>query len=237
MPGKSRKIGRRVLSRDQRYARELLAQFHKTPPELVKDIRAFPAWRWEKLRYNGVLVKDLVVGHLPRNSRPARRAREWEWGFYQYRCPRWVPWVIYVKEHQHKGLFQRLAKRRPKGRLFDDLAPETRAEAERLYSQFCERWKGHVGSEAERETAQFNWRRPLLLAAARRMARDPYTRSPEWGRQMRRIKGGKHVQQRYRYQGWHPLASVRKAWGLAFDRPPTGLSLSARLRAMTEREI
>src|SRR5262249_6560853 len=127
-------------------------------------------------------------------------------------------------------------KRSPKGCLFDDLALETRAEAERLYSQFCERWEGHVGSETERKSPQFDWRKPLLVAAARRMARDPYTRSPDWGRQMRRIKGGKHVQQRYRKQGWHPLASVRKAWGLTSDRPQTTLSLSARLRAMTERE-
>src|SRR5262249_3158845 len=62
MPGKSRKFGRRVLSREQRYARESLAQFRKTPPELVKDIRPFLAYLWDKLRHNGVLVKDLMVG-------------------------------------------------------------------------------------------------------------------------------------------------------------------------------
>jgi len=122
-----------------------------------------------------------------------------------------VLWVIYAKERQHTGLFARRGKRKPKGRLFDELGPETQTEAERLYKRFCERWQGHVASEAEPKSRQRDWSKPLLVAAARRMARDPYTRSSEWGRKMRRIKGGKHVQQRYRYQGWHPLPSVRKA--------------------------
>ena len=47
---------------------------------------------------------------------------------------------------------------------------------------------------------------------------------------------GIHVQRRYREQGWHPLASVRKAWGLTSDRPQPTLSLRARLQAMTKRE-
>jgi len=32
----------RKLTWEQRYARELMVQFRKNPPELVKDIRLFP---------------------------------------------------------------------------------------------------------------------------------------------------------------------------------------------------
>jgi len=230
------RLGRTFPCWEQLYARELTVQFRKTPPELVKNVDQFPPWLWDKLRHNGVRVKDLVVGHLPNDSRPARRAREWEWGLFKYSCPNWFPWYIYITERQYSGLFERTRQRRPSGSpLFDDLSRDVRADAEQLFDQFCEHWVGREGFEAVPTIPQPDWRKPLLAGAARRLARDPSNRSPEWGRQMLRIKVGKHVQQRYREQGWHPLASVRKAWGLTSDRPQTALSLRARLQAMTER--
>jgi len=76
--GERTKSLRQSVSWEQLYARELRAQFRKVSPELVKDISMFPPALWDKLRCNGVRVKDLVVGHLPTDSRPARRAREWQ---------------------------------------------------------------------------------------------------------------------------------------------------------------
>jgi len=64
------------------------------------------------------------------------------------------------------------------------------------------------------------WRKPLLIGIACRLARAPSARPSEWGTRMRRIKGGVHVQRRYKEKGWHPLPSVRKAWGLTAERPP-----------------
>src|SRR5712671_259049 len=191
----------RTLPWEQLYARKLRAQFRKTPPELVKDISMFPPALWDKLRFKGARVKDLAVGHLPTDSRLARRAREWEWGVYKYSRPNWFPWYIYITERQYSGLFQRTRQRRPTGSpLFDDLSPDVRAEAERLFEQLIERWARRDGVEGVSTIAQSDWRKPILAGAARRLARDPFNRSPEWGRQMRRIKGGKHVQRRYREQ-------------------------------------
>lgn len=96
-----------------------------------------------------------------------------------------------------------------KDHLFGDLLPSRRKEAQEIFNRLChECWWDPTG-----------WRRPLLAGVARRLARNPSNRSSEWGKRMRRIKGGKHTQRRYREQGWHPLASVRKAWGLTAERP------------------
>jgi hypothetical protein len=221
---------------EQVYARELLARLHENPPELVKEIRPFPPWLWDKLRYNGVRIKDQVVGHLPRDSRPARRARAWQWERYKASCPNWVPWFLYIQERQWTGLFARRRQRVPAGNSpFADLPPARRAEAENLFSQLCERWTRHRESETTAAADLPGWLKPLLVGAARRLVRDPFNRSPEWGRQMRRIKGGKHTQQRYREQGWHPLPSVRKAWGLiaphclGIARPTSGLLSNSKL--------
>jgi len=210
---------------EQVYARELLAQFRKTPPGLVKNIDQFPFELWDKLRHNGVRVKDLAVGHLPRDSRPARRAREWQWELYKYSCPTWVPWFIYITERQYSGLFERQRQRRPTGSSpFADLPPARRAEAENLFDHFCKQWTRHEGLGHKSPDEMPAWMKPLLVGAARRLARDQFNRSPEWGRRMRRIKGGKHTQQRYREQGWHPLPSVRKAWGLIATPPCLGIA-------------
>jgi len=230
------KLDCRTRPWEELYARKLLIEFRKTPPELVKDVHPFPPWLWDKLRHNGARVKDLAVGHLPHDSRAARRVREWQWELYKYSCPTWVPWFIYIAERQYSGLFQRKRQRVPTGSsFFADLPPARRAEAENLFKQYCERWARH-GALRPTSTADLpRWLKPLLVGAARRLARDPFNRSSEWGRQMRRTKGGKHVQQRYREQGWHPLPSVRKAWGLiappclGIARPTSGLLSDSKL--------
>ena len=44
---RERRKARRGLPWEQVYARELLTQFRKTPPELVKNIDQFPPELWE----------------------------------------------------------------------------------------------------------------------------------------------------------------------------------------------
>jgi hypothetical protein len=62
-----------------------------------------------------------------------------------------MPWFIYITERQYSGLFQRKRKRRPRGSpLFDDLSPDVRAEAERLFDRLCERWAGREGFDGIR---------------------------------------------------------------------------------------
>jgi len=97
--------------------------------------------------------------------------------------------------------------------LFDDIPLlAQRDRAKRIYAELCDR-------HAER-LATNPWLRPILAGRARWLATHPDSRGSAWGREMRRRKGGKRVQLRYRKEGWHPLASVRKAWGLAAERPP-----------------
>ena len=102
---------------------------------------------------------------------------------------------------------------RPAGSaLFDDIpSPISRDRAERIYAELRERHSLRLAS--------CPWLLPILAGRARDLALHPDAHGSERGRRMRRIKGGKHVQRHYREQGWHPLASVRKAWGLAAERP------------------
>ena len=124
-------------------------------------------------------------------------------------------------------MFERKRARRPKGSaLFDDLPPVERAEAQATFKALCHEWSWRVRNGEARSASPSSWRRPLLAGAARRLARNPSQRSSEWGKRMRRIKGGKHTQAHYREQGWHPLASVRKAWGLPADRPSSAKDVS-----------
>jgi hypothetical protein len=105
----------RTQSWEQVYARELLARLRNTPAEQMKDVYPFPAWLWEKLRHNGRRLKDQVVGHLPHDSRNARRLRAWQWEIDKASCPNWVPWVLYIQERQYTGLFGRTRQRVPTG--------------------------------------------------------------------------------------------------------------------------
>jgi hypothetical protein len=111
------------------------------------------------------------------------------------------------------GLFRRRAAARPAGAgLFDDIPSLVQREkAERIYAELCNRHSLRLPS--------CPWLLPILAGRARDLALRPSAHSSENGRRMRRIKGGLHVQRRYREQGWHPLASVRKAWGLTEERP------------------
>ena len=113
---------------------------------------------------------------------------------------------------QPPGLYRRRSCRPESAGLFDDIPSLTqRGTAEKIYAELCDR-------HAER-LPSCPWLLPILAGRARDLTLRPEAHGSERGRRMRRIKGGKHAQRRYREQGWHPLASVRKAWGLTGDRP------------------
>jgi hypothetical protein len=120
--------------------------------------------------------------------------------------------MLLLERPQPPGLYRRCARRPDDAGLFDDIASLTqRAKAEKIYAELCDR-------HAER-LPSCPWLLPILAGRARDLALRPDAHGSDRGRLMRRIKGGKHAQARYREQGWHPLASVRKAWGLTADRP------------------
>jgi hypothetical protein len=131
------------------------------------------------------------------------------------------------------GLYRRRSRRPASSGLFDDIPLlAERDKAKEIYAELCGRHSQRLDS--------CRWLRPVLAGRARRLATHPEAHGFAWGRQMRRIKGGKHTQQRYREQGWHPLASVREAWGLSGDRPhhdpsDTHPAPSVGLQAMTKR--
>lgn len=194
---------------------ELLKRF---PPEA--DPLYFPARSWERLRYQGMLLKDYVVKDLPIDIPFASLARETLWHAFKSHCAaagNRLPWLIYYLEPQRPGMFERKCPRRQKGELlFDDLPPAERAEAQETFDKLWQEWSWRVRIGT---APSGTWRKPILVGVARRLARNPSNRSSEWGRRLRRIKGGKHAQQRYKERGWHPLASVRKAWGLRAEQP------------------
>ena len=164
---------------------------------------------WKRLRHNGRLVRDEVTGHLP----PMVRPLAWQ-QFQQMPLARFACSLIQLLEPQRAdaGLYDR-HPRRPAGTgLFDDIPSlGQRAKAERSYAQLCQRHSDRLPS--------CPWLLPILAGRARDLALRPNVHGSEQGRRMRRIKGGIHVQRRYREQGWHPLQSVRKAWGLTANRP------------------
>jgi len=198
---------------EQWYAQCVRTHARSLTPEQLKLIGPFPEDLWDKLRYKGARLKDQVMTDVLRSGVAATRRRRSRWEWFKWHCPDWVPWVLYAQEPQWPGLYDRKRPRRSKGTLFVDLPPHQRAEAHNRFRRFCER-RGLAP-----ETAGRDWRKPILAGQARRLACHPEARSSEWGRKMRRIKGGKHAQQRYRELGWHPLASVRKAHGWPAERP------------------
>ena len=110
------------------------------------------------------------------------------------------------------GLYRRNARRPADVGLFDDIPLlAERERAEKIYARLCGRHSQRLSS--------CPWLLPILAGRARDLAVRPEAHGSEQGRRMRRIKGGKHTQQRYREQGWHPLPSVRKAWGLIATPP------------------
>ena len=166
---------------------------------------------WNRLRHNGKLLRDEVISPLPPELRPLA----WE-QFKQMPMARLACSLIQLLEPQRAdaGLYRRRTRRPAGAGLFDDIPSlSLRFKAERTYADLCAR-------HAER-LLSCPWLLPILAGRARDLALRPNAHGSERGRRMRRIKGGKHVQRRYREQGWHPLASVRKAWGLTADRPQT----------------
>lgn len=181
----------------------------------------FPNRSWENLRYQGLRFKDFLFDGLFKDFLPGMR--EMLWRSFKAQCAadgNWLPWLIHSMEPQSIGMFKRNRQRHSAGHpLFDDLPPAQRAEAEEIYKRLHDDWSWRVRTGAAQPDTPSNWRKPLLAGVARRLVSNPANRTSAWGKRMRRIKGGKHTQRRYREQGWHPLPSVRKAWGLTAERP------------------
>ena len=162
---------------------------------------------WNRLRHNGKLVRDEVTSHLP----PMLRSLAWQ-EFQQLPMARWAcSLMLLLEPPQSRGLYRR-TRRPANAGVFDDIPSLTqRVTAEKIYAELCDR-------HAERLTS-CPWLLPILAGRAHDLTLRPEAHGSERGRRMRRIKGGKHAQRRYRELGWHPLASVRKAWGLTAERP------------------
>ena len=163
---------------------------------------------WRRLRHNGQLVRDEVTSGLP----PMLGAIAWR-KFREIPIARCACLLLSLLEPQEvPGLYRRNTRRPTGVGMFDDIPSlAERERAKETYDKLCER-------HSERLTSS-PWLRPVLAGRARWLAAHPDMRDSAWGRKMRRIKGGKHTQHRFREQGWHPLASVRKAWGLTRAAP------------------
>jgi hypothetical protein len=158
---------------------------------------------WNRVRHNGQLVRDEVTGGLPPMLRPVAWKQFQQMPMAHYAC-----FLLSVLEPEAPaGLYRRNARRLAGVGLFDEIPSlAERDKAKEIYAELCGRHSQRLDS--------CRWLRPVLAGRARWLATHPDADGSAWGRQMRRIKGGKHTQQRYREQGWHPLPSVRKAWGL-----------------------
>ena len=163
---------------------------------------------WNRLRHNGQLVRDIVTGHLPPEMRPLA----WQ-QFQRIPLAQWACSLMLHLEPQQIGLYRRRTLRSNGVGLFDDISsPIDRERAQQIYAELCQRHSQRLAS--------CRCLRPILAGRARWMATHPDAHGSAWGRRMRRQKGGKHAQRRYREQGWHPLPSVRKASGMVAQRPP-----------------
>jgi hypothetical protein len=140
------------------------------------------------------------------------RAVAWQ-QFQQMPIARCACWLLsFLEPPDDAGLYPRRSRRPASSGLFDDIPSLAhRQRAEKIYARLRERHSQRL--------AACRWLRPVLAGRARWLATHPDAHGSAWGRQMRRQKGGKHVQRRYQDEGWHPLPSVRKAWGLSGDRP------------------
>lgn len=163
---------------------------------------------WNRLRHNGQLVRDEVTAGLP----PMLRAIAWQ-QFRQMPMASCACLLLSLLEPQEDpGLYRRNTRRPAGADLFDDIPSlAERDSAEETYDKLCDRHSDRL--------AVSPWLRPVLAGRARWLAAHRDTRDSAWGRKMLRIKGGKHTQRRFRERGWHPLASVRKAWGLTGAAP------------------
>ena len=157
------------------------------------------------VRHKGQRVRDEVIAGLPPALRPAvwRQFTEMPMA----RCACLLLSLLDPPDNTREaGLYRRRSGHRAGG-LFDDITSSAEcAKAKKIYARLCARHSERLAS--------CRWLVPVLAGRARWLATHPEARGSAWGRQMRRKKAGKHTQQRYREQGWHPLASVRKARGL-----------------------
>jgi len=180
------------------------------------ELAALTKKSWNRVLRAGRRLRDEVTGDLP----PMLRRAAWQ-QFQEIALARAACRLMQLLEPQppDSGLYRRRARRSADAGLFDDIPSlDQRERAKKIYAELCERHSDRLPS--------CPWLRPVLAGRARWSATHPDARGSAWGRRMRRRKGGKHVQRRYREQGWHPLASVRKAWGLSAKRPPNDLGQS-----------
>lgn len=143
---------------------------------------------WDRLRYHGTPVKDHLLRDLPDNAPQSFRDSAWR-SFKQHCAAQGniLPLLIYQTEPQDsgQGMFRRRARRPRESDPFEELPPLQRAKAVEKFSELCQKWSGNLPS----------WRRAILAGVARRLALHPP--DSEWGRRMRRIKGGVHCQRKY----------------------------------------
>lgn len=160
---------------------------------------------WNRLRHGGRLVRDEVAGDLP----PILGPVAWQ-EFQQMPLARSACSLLLLLEPQPAAaasLYRRRARRPAGAGLFDEIAsPIQRERAQQIFAELCARHSARLPS--------CPWLRPVLAGRARWLATHPDARGSAWGRRMRRQKGGRHAQDRYREQRWHPLTSVRKARGI-----------------------
>lgn len=159
---------------------------------------------WNRLRHGGRRVRNEVTANLP----PILRPLAWK-QFKQMPLARAACSLLLLLEPRPAdcGLYRRRARRPAGADLFDDISsPIQRERAQEIFARLCARHSTRLPS--------CPWLRPVLAGRARWMATHPEAHGSAWGRRMRRQKGGKHTQRRYRKQGRHPLASVLKAWEL-----------------------
>jgi hypothetical protein len=156
-------------------------------------------------------VRDEVTGGLPPELRPAVWRQFREMPMANCACQ-----LLLLLEPQDKpsepGLYRRRSRQPAGTGLFDDIpSPAERARAEEIYAKLCKRHSDRL--------ATCRWLHPVLAGRARAMATHPEAHGAAWGRRMHRTKGGKHLQDRYRKEGWHPLPQVRSANGWPAKRP------------------
>jgi hypothetical protein len=158
---------------------------------------------WERLRHRGAPVKQRVLTSLPESAGPLVADRLWQ--SFKQQCAAQgnvLPLLISQLEAQDldPGMFRRRRPRKPKGSdPFEDLPVIQHLDAMKTFWRLCARWEGNLPT----------WRRAILAGVARRLTLHPP--DSEWGRRMRRIKGGLHCQRKYREQGRHPLAEYNQA--------------------------
>jgi len=179
--------------------RQFMEKLRRLPSAVPgQALPVFPDWAWERLRYKGKKFRKWLEDK--RASRPCpffQQFQDLAWTkFKQFGAAEtdWVPWLIWLTEPQHSGMFERRRPRRPRGSdPFEDMPEPFQSKARFIFARLCKRWGWNLPS----------WRKAILAGRARRLA----THAPDskWGRSMRAKRGGYAVQEKYRREGHHPL--------------------------------